>query len=232
MSVLSTIQLAAYKFFYGFAPKRDALALALNLDFSVNNPYSVNLSEQVSQDIIEFAQTLFIDNSSNTSTLTVECGTSKQVVSIPGGYQAYMPVICPNAPHFKFTTTGTPIIPVQILNVPLPPMVWPASQQQNQVIPGGATILDFSANPPSLYSNLVATIPANTQRANVEVQNQDANAVQVVLQDANGNNQSIFLLAPGAGANNQGASWNDPYFKGIVKVYAQESSAQVMAREC
>lgn len=89
------------------------------------------------------------------------------------------------------------------------------------------TGVDFSANEatvPIATFVLLANIPVACGRNSVEVQNQSAATIQVVRDDGSGNNQSTVLLAPAAGAGQQGGGWSSVTFKGRVLVYGPAGS--------
>lgn len=98
---------------------------------------------------------------------------------------------------------------------------------------GGVNADVSSAQPtiPPAATVVLATIPP-TLRASVEVQNQSAAMVYVVLDDgaATAGTISVYLLGPGTGANTQGGAWASNTFKGRVRVYGV-TGAQVMARQ-
>lgn len=99
------------------------------------------------------------------------------------------------------------------------------------VYQGGSTGTDYSANAATVPISglvLLATVPATPGRYYVEVQNQSAGTLQLVRDDGAGANQSTVLLAPGAGAGQQGGGWSSTTFKGRVRVYGA-SGAQVSA---
>ena len=99
----------------------------------------------------------------------------------------------------------------------------------------GGVNADVSSAPatvPEATFVLLATIPINGNRSTVEVQNQSAALIQVVLDDGSGTAGTIssYLLGPGTGANTAGGVWNSQTFKGRVRVYGA-TGAQVMARQ-
>jgi hypothetical protein len=98
----------------------------------------------------------------------------------------------------------------------------------------GGVNADVSSTPatiPEATFVLLATIPI-AARSTVEVQNQSAALIQVVLDDgaATAGTQSSILLNPGTGANTGGTDWVSNTFKGRVRVYGA-TGAQVMARQ-
>lgn len=107
--------------------------------------------------------------------------------------------------------------------------------------------LDLSANRPTLpnvgaafaasgpYASyvLIATVPAQAQRNNVEVANLSGAQIAIVRDDgtaANGaapQNASVFALGGGSAAGAQGGTWSSSTFRGRVQVYAPSSTAIV-----
>lgn len=99
----------------------------------------------------------------------------------------------------------------------------------------GGVNADVSSAPatiPEATFVLLATLPLNGNRAQVEVQNQSAALIQVVLDDgaATAGTLSSILLNPGTGANTAGQTWTSTAFRGRVRVYGA-TGAQVMARQ-
>ena len=114
----------------------------------------------------------------------------------------------------------------------------------------GSTGYDRSANSPSIpvvggpfssgiYSGyaLIATIAANSNRFNIEVNNNSGSQIVIVRDDgtaANGNapvNASAFPLAAGSGVGSQGGAWSSTTFKGRLQIYSSISSPQISIYE-
>lgn len=97
----------------------------------------------------------------------------------------------------------------------------------------GNTPATYSANPPAIPIAtyvLLATVPANPQRAGVEVQNQSAATIQLVRDDGSPNAQVSILLASGGAAGVAGSSWFSDVFQGRVLIYGP-SGSQIAAWE-
>ena len=117
--------LTAYQVSNGKAPRRGPKAVYQLLDFSVANPLFLDLVVAQDMDRLEFVQTLYIDNSSTTSPVIVQCLMSQQKITCPPLAQGYFPILVPEAgPKFVFQTTGTPIIPVGFCSMAMPCTVW------------------------------------------------------------------------------------------------------------
>lgn len=83
--------------------------------------------------------------------------------------------------------------------------------------PGEAT--SFSFNSGTVF--LLATVPANQYRDVVEVNNTTGSPVVIVMDDGlnTAGTVSLFPLAPGAGANQQGGDWVSQIERGRIRVY-------------
>lgn len=115
------------------------------------------------------------------------------------------------------------------------------------VLSAGTSGADFSANRPTLpnvgaafaasgpYASyvLVATVPANANRANIDIENTSGAQIAVIRDDGTAAsaappaNASVFALAGGAAAGQQGGSWTSATFKGRLQIYALSAAAQV-----
>lgn len=93
---------------------------------------------------------------------------------------------------------------------------------------------DFSANPATIPMSgfvLLSTANINADRIGVEVQNQSAATIQVVLDDGHDSTGSdVTILLQGAGAGAQGGGWSSTTFRGRVRLYGA-AGAQVSAYE-
>lgn len=121
------------------------------------------------------------------------------------------------------------------------------SSSPTYVISGGSTGLDYSANKPTLpniganfaasgpYASyvLIATVPANPSRFNVDIENTSGAQIAIIRDDGTAAsaaapvNASVFSLAGGSGVGAQGGAWSSQTFKGRLQIYAASSSAQV-----
>ncbi|WP_146002717.1 hypothetical protein [Telmatospirillum siberiense] len=110
---------------------------------------------------------------------------------------------------------------------------------------------DYSTNQPALpnvganfsssgpYANyiLIATVPANSARTNIEIDNNSGSQIAVIRDDGTAGtgsapvNASVFPLAGGAGTGSQGGGWSSQTFQGRLQIYAPVSTAQVAVME-
>ncbi len=92
---------------------------------------------------------------------------------------------------------------------------------------------NFAASGPYASYVLLATIPLGAILNSVDIENTSGAQIAIVRDDgtaANGAapaNASVFPLAGGAGAGQQGGAWGSTTFRGRVQIYAPSASAQV-----
>ena len=95
------------------------------IDFSIGLVFTLDLSFIVDQLArINSVQTLFVDNSLNSNSITITTGVVNQKIVIPPLSQAYIPVLQNNPPVLRFQSSVAVTLPIQILNFFLPPIVW------------------------------------------------------------------------------------------------------------
>lgn len=203
--------------------KDGAASATVPIDFSKSNPYTLDLAQANMNARIDSVQSVFVDNRANPNFLTITSYVTQQVLKIPAGGQAYLPVLAAQQ-KFDLTTRLTPTVNIQFLNFMVQPCVWSPSDN-------GSTGTDFSSTPPALLGSLLKTIPANGFRIHVGVQNQSADEIQVVRDDGVSSTPTILLLDPGAGAGLQGGAWESSTFKGRLRIYSDNAGSQVAAYE-
>jgi len=124
---------------------RGPLAVPLNIDFSIQTVFDVDLSTIQQNNTIDFVQTLYIDNSGGTAPIIIYCPASQQTVNCPPLSQGYFPFLCPQPVKFLVSSSGgyqkTQVV---CLNFPVQPGVWAASAAAVPLFqftdPGGALI--------------------------------------------------------------------------------------------
>lgn len=90
---------------------------------------------------------------------------------------------------------------------------------------------DWSVNPASLGGlNLLQTIPANTKRNAVGVQNQSTNLITVARDDGTGAQVTVLQLGPAPSTGQEGGDYVSQTFKGEIRIYGLAGS-QVAAWE-
>lgn len=211
----------------GEAPRKGPRVVPLNLDFSLKAAYDINLASMQENDRIEFVQGVWVDNSLGAFSISCLNRRTGQKITWPAGAYGWAAVFCPNQPNLVFTgllADGSAVIPVILTSFPVANCIVQASGSTQ----GGSSGMDASANAAILQANVLSTVAANGSRAFIEVQNQSANQLQVVLDDGIGGVPSIILLAAGTGINTPGADWTSNTFKGRLRVFSASPLDQVM----
>jgi hypothetical protein len=103
-----------------------SIPLMSQLNFtSTVSSYVLDLTLFIELGNISFIQTIYIDNSLNANPFSVTMNSSGQVITAAPYSQGYYPVLAPNPAKFTFSTLpGSGIIPVQLINTPIPGPVW------------------------------------------------------------------------------------------------------------
>lgn len=108
-------------------------AIHVEIDFSLGTKYALDLSQIQSLGAMDCLQTMYVDNADNAAELTLTMGLTLQRIIIPANAQAYIPILQPNPPVLEMSTTGAPVVNVQLLNFFVPPIVF---------YPNGVTVVD------------------------------------------------------------------------------------------
>lgn len=112
------------KVYIGLVPCNGPKAVPIPLNFAAASQYEVDATNLNLQDWIEAVQSIYIDNKDNNGAVIVTCRTSNQVLTVPAGAQAYLPVLQPNPPDLNFVSLGSGIATIQLMNFYMPPLVW------------------------------------------------------------------------------------------------------------
>ncbi len=104
-------------------PPEGPKAIPLILDFSITNEYDLNLQNMVQRNFISQVQALWVDNSANADSLTINFPGLQSVI-IGGGRQGYVNVLCPNPPVMSFVSAGGVISKIVLLNYPVTNATW------------------------------------------------------------------------------------------------------------
>lgn len=94
------------------------------LNFTLGTSFDLDLSQIIAAGFLDNVQTIYVDNSGNSNAFNITCSVSSQVLTVPAGAQAYLPLLQPSPAKLNFSTGGTPTITIQLLNFYLPPIVW------------------------------------------------------------------------------------------------------------
>ena len=105
-------------------PKEGPKSVNLALDFSTQTSITVDFTLATMQTVISVVQSLWCDNSQSAAEIDFEIENTGQVIRVPAGSMATLPVIAASKPKILVTSASGLIIPVLFLNVPLPSAVW------------------------------------------------------------------------------------------------------------
>lgn len=114
---------------------------------------------------IDQVQAIFVDNSANLSSVSVNFSYSNMTVTIPPQSQGWVPVLSSNPPVVTFTSSGGVIVPVFLCNVPMPASVWPCN---NAGANSTVTLTNRSTTSPNPAAS-TQLMAANTSRKYVMI---------------------------------------------------------------
>lgn len=86
----------------------------------------LDLTNAQTSGVIDQIQSIYIDNSGNLQPVTVGCSLTNQTVTCPPQSQGFFPLLIAMPPKITFTSTGAVIVPVWLINVPMPVGAWSA----------------------------------------------------------------------------------------------------------
>ena len=122
--------LAAFKVFNGLVPivpgttRADPKALLVDQTLTAAGEVAIDF-EQVETDArLAFIQGVFIDNSYSANVLTLTASISGHMISIPGNYQGFFPLLAPPGAKFTATLAGAGRFKIHFLNFPVPAHSW------------------------------------------------------------------------------------------------------------
>lgn len=207
-----------------------------SIDFSaLASPQNIDLSVAQLKNQLGKVKTMFVDNSNDTTSVTITMAVTRQQIVVPGGFQGYIPVASA-VDQFQISSSGTSLIGFCFFNVDIPPALWsanPSTQVIGSILFAGSNGVDHSDNAPNYASQTgwakAITIPANTSRALVGVQNQSAEQIRVWRTSSS--TPTVILLESGGIANSGGGYWTSQTYKGAIEIWLQTSTDQFAAYE-
>lgn len=116
--------LGVYPMQNGLTPCEAPKAIPANLNFASNASYLMDLTPLFNNKQFTTLQTIYVDNTLNTSTLTVTINGTNQTILIPAGRGGYFPVLATTPPKVTFASAGAFTVFVALLNFYLPGQVW------------------------------------------------------------------------------------------------------------
>lgn len=100
-------------------PEGGPKCVPIRLDFSVAPSYSLDYSNQTQLGYLDMCQTVWVDNYGNAQVLSISVPGTQQTIQVPAGAQGYFPILCPNPIRLVFSSTGTTVQQVTLLNFPV-----------------------------------------------------------------------------------------------------------------
>lgn len=139
--------------------------LPVRLDFTSSQAINVDLGQVNTLGKIGFVQSAYIDNSGNTASLTLVGSLLGQKIIVPAGAQMFTPLLLPNPPQMVASSTGNVIVPMFLLNVPMPfglnPSPGSAMQVSDPALEALITNIGGAGNGLATYNINPAADPVN-----------------------------------------------------------------------
>lgn len=108
----------------GLAPVKGPRVIPVQLDFTLNASYEVEMTALQELDKAEFIQGVYADNSVNASPLIFFNRENGFTATIPPFSQGWVPLPLSNPPHIKVSTAASLVINVLFSTFPVPAAVW------------------------------------------------------------------------------------------------------------
>lgn len=115
----------AFVVFNQSVPK-DCQAKALRYQAQLASVQSDTLdtTSLVQYGVIDFFQSIYVDNFNNGSAIEIDCNITGQRVIVPANSQAWLPLLAPNPAVFTFQSTGAVDVTVFLCNMAMPAIVY------------------------------------------------------------------------------------------------------------
>ncbi len=126
--MIASNQLVPFPSGNALIPREGPKSIPVALDFSAQGAYDVDLQIQMATAKIQLIQTVFVDNRSGTTPLTISVNQSREVLSIPPRSQGYLPILAPSPFRalISCADTSNSNALVYFCNFPVPAAVWSA----------------------------------------------------------------------------------------------------------
>lgn len=109
-------------------PSEGPKAVPMIFNFTTEDEWDVDLTNFQQQARITMIQSMFIDASAATDDTTIVFPISGQKIIAKAATQGYYSVLCANPPRFNvLNSSGSDIVNIFALNVPISGVVWDAS---------------------------------------------------------------------------------------------------------
>lgn len=138
--------------FNAMVPPEGPKEIPLLVDLTVIQAYLVDLTNIQAQGKISFIQGAYVDNSLNGQKVTLVCQGTNMSVTIPANSQGFVPLLFAQNPAIYVSSTGGVVIPIKLLNVPMPAIIWGVNGAGAVTITGTALVQDVALE--ALIANL------------------------------------------------------------------------------
>lgn len=168
-----------------YIPDEGPIAVPLVLDFTVADSYTVNLQQFMATAKMSMVQAVFLDNRQGTTALSISSKETGQVLEIPAGAQAYLPILASNPATLVIAYAGADItLTVFLLNFPVAAEVW-------GVTAGGGSMVTIVAGTGILVDNTDPTHPVVSIDQNASLTWANAQVFQ------GGDNENFGIISTG-----------------------------------
>lgn len=150
----------------GRFPTQGPKVVPVPLDFSLQQSFTIDLTQSARLKQIDIIQGVFFDNSLNTTPLTIVTKTTNQNLSCPGSSQGYLPLFAGDTPIFTVTCQGGHRATIFFNNIPLPAAVWPATGSP-LFNASGAMIVSDAVLDAAVNANVLSVLLNGTGNNNV-----------------------------------------------------------------
>jgi hypothetical protein len=126
MSILESQRLADLQVANQEIPSEGPRDIPLLLDFSsvTDRSFTIALLQQQVQTRISMVQTIYIDLADSDNVITVIVENTNHRVRAKGRTQGFYTLLAPAPTTLKISSSGTDVIPVHMVNVPIAGVVW------------------------------------------------------------------------------------------------------------
>lgn len=166
------VKRTAFPIYNGYGPAEGAKILPLTFDFSSVASYSENLLIENTEGVIQFVQSVFVDNSDNTNPLVILIAVTNQRLIVPANAQGIWPIFTVDQTRFTISTTPAANLSVNVsfANVPMPFTQWGPTTVNNSTALVTGSYTDYSGTI-TVGGASQAAIPANGNRKGYFIQN-------------------------------------------------------------
>lgn len=123
-------------------PTEGPRTIPVLVNFDNGATQTIDISQLVAQKKISMVQSLYVDNSDNSASVSIAISGSGQTLVVPPESEAYFPVLAPVPCVFTLESDSTSQIFVGLNNFPTPAFVWNVQSQAFQFTGGKLQVTD------------------------------------------------------------------------------------------